>query len=382
MKIDYEEKILQVLFKTPGLTRTEIADLLNSRKNTIGEFCNKLLDDNKIITAEPGKQRNAGLILNTAAITALGIEHTLDEIRFVLLDAGLERLHKTIMPLPSSSGEERVKHIRQSIGDFLNSCKIRTGSLVGVGYSDFIPHDIGTGLKVKSIWMPNWGNINIKAGLEECCSSESWLMRCTDAYAIAEHVWGSCKGPDPFIVVELGDGIGVSVFMNGSFIKGTTDIFGEMGHTVYREDGDICKCGNRGCLETFAGRGAIINKVKENLADNLGFFLKSSGNITFEDICLNAAEENKLALLVLRDAAKAIGDTIANVVNVLGITKVILYGETVKAGAVLTDEIQNSIRKHCIYPLNQGSEIIMSELDVFASASGAAFFAIDKFFCT
>ncbi|TFG63646.1 MAG: ROK family protein [Spirochaetales bacterium] len=177
MKTDYEEKILQGLFKTPGLTRTEIADLLNSRKNTIGEICNKLLDDNKIITAEPGKQRNAGLMLNTAAFTALGIEHTLDEIRFVLLDAGLERLQKTVMPLPSSSGEDRVQFIRQSIEDFLNSCKFRTGSLVGVGYSDFIPHDIGTGLKVKSIWMPNWGNINIKAGLEECCSSESWLMR-------------------------------------------------------------------------------------------------------------------------------------------------------------------------------------------------------------
>ncbi|TFG63647.1 MAG: ROK family protein [Spirochaetales bacterium] len=200
---------------------------------------------------------------------------------------------------------------------------------------------------------------------------------------MAEHVWGACKGPDPFIVVELGDGIGLSVFMNGSFIKGTTDIFGEMGHTVYREDGDICKCGNRGCLETFAGRSAIINKVKENLADNLGFFRKSFGSsFTFEDICSNAAEENKLALLVLRDAAKAIGDTIANVVNVLGITRVVLYGETVKAGTVLTDEIQNSIRKHCIYPLNQGSEIILSGLDVFASASGAAFFAIDKFFNT
>ena len=65
--------------------------------------------------------------------------------------------------------------------------------------------------------------------------------------------------------MQLDEGIGVSVFHDGFFLRGSTDIFGELGHTVYDEEGEICKCGNRGCLETIAGVEAIVRKVQDNM---------------------------------------------------------------------------------------------------------------------
>ena len=87
----------------------------------------------------------------------------------------------------------------------------------------------------------------------------------------------------------------------------------------------------------------------------------------------NAQEGNKLALLALNEAAKAIGNTLAIVVNVLGITRIVLYGRLVLAGELLRQQLLNSIRQHCIYPLNQDTEVCLSQLDEYGSAAGAAY---------
>mgnify|MGYP001106439457 CR=1 FL=1 len=154
-----------------------------------------------------------------------------------------------------------------------------------------------------------------------------------------------------------------------------------MGHTVYDEDGEICKCGNRGCLETVAGAEAIVQKVKDNVDKGTYFHMPAGSQvIDLDDVIQNAREGNKLALLALNEGSKAIGNTLAVVVNVLGITRVVLYGRLVRAGEILHHQVLNSIRQHCIYPLNQDTEVCLSTLDEYGSAVGAAYIVLKDFF--
>ncbi|MEW5816660.1 MAG: ROK family protein, partial [Spirochaetota bacterium] len=337
VKIDYQKLILNYLFKNRSATRTEMADQLKIRKNTVGIICNSLIKAGKILELKPYKRRNTKLAVNSRVFISVGIEHRVDVLKMILLDANLKRMHARSVPLEGIAGEERVKGIIEYIREMLQEHKTSAENIIGLGFSDFIPHDIGTGLKTKSIWMPGWGDINIKGMIEKELGLETTIMRCTDAFSLAEHAFGASRGVSTFIAVQLDRGIGLSVFKNGTYLKGSTDIFGEMGHTVYREDGEICKCGNRGCLETFAGTEAIINKIKENKERGVFFITENDQNsITLGTIIDNAWEGNKLALLVIHEATKAIGDTIANVVNVLGITRIVLYGELSKARELLT----------------------------------------------
>jgi predicted NBD/HSP70 family sugar kinase len=296
------------------------------------------------------------------------------------MDAELKVCEKLSVPLEDVFEELRVEKIIQIINEFIQQKNINRKLIVGIGFSDFIPHDIGTGLKTKSIWMPGWGDINIKAMIEENLKLNTHIMRCTDAFSFAEYAFGSCKGCNAFITAQLEEGIGLSVFKNCNFLKGSTDIFGELGHIVYREDGEICRCGNRGCLETIAGIEAIIKKVQENVEKGAYFKTdRGTEKITFDDIVINALEGNKLALLSINEAAKAIGNTLAVVVNVLGITRIILYGRFIKAGKLISQQVLNSIRQHCIYPLNQDTEVILSSLDEYGSAKGAAYAVLRKY---
>jgi len=367
---DYRAQVLDCLFGRQEATRTEIAEELGVRKSTVGELCGRLLAE-ALLLGKEGAKRNERLRLNPVAFLALGVEHRLDCLRLVALDAALQRVAQASLPMGKAHEEARVAAILEHIRGFIRDKGLPAKTLVGLGFSDFIPHDIGTGLKHKSVWMPGWGSINIKAKVEESLGLDTRIMRCTDAFSLAEKMFGSCRAADNFITVQLDEGIGVSVFHDGFFLRGSTDIFGELGHTVYSEDGEICKCGNRGCLETIAGADAVVRKVKANV--DRTYFHARGANIGLEDVIHNAQEGNKLALLALNEAAKAIGNTLAIVVNVLGITRIVLYGRLVRAGELLRQQLLNSIRQHCIYPLNQDTEVCISQLDEFGSAAGAAY---------
>lgn len=372
-KPDYRKLILGYLFSARTGTRTQIADSLGIRKSTVGQVCAELLSEGKILS-EAGVKRNERLRIDSGAFLALGIEHKVACLKMVALDSSLARIAWKSVPMGEVFEEARVQSIIADIKEFIEENSLKRESIVGLGFSDFIPHDIGTGLKSQSIWMPGWGSINIKAKVEESLKLDSQIMRCTDAFSLAESAFGSCTNVDTFITVQLDEGIGLSVFRSGSYLKGSTDIFGELGHTVYREDGEICKCGNRGCLETIAGVEAVVKKVKDNVEKGTYFrFGGRKEDISLGEVMANASEANKLALLALNEAAKAIGNTLAVVVNVLGITRVILYGSLVSAGELLWQQVLNSIRQHCIYPLNQDTEVTLSALDEYACAAGAAY---------
>jgi len=313
------------------------------------------------------------LRLDLYAFVAVGVEHRLDSLKLVALDAALRRRAQASLPMGAVYEEPRVEAILDHLRAFLQGQGLRKKALLGLGFSDFIPHDIGTGHKFKSIWMPGWGSVNIKGLIEQALKLDTQIMRCTDAFSLAERVFGGCRTLDSFITVQLDAGIGVSVFHDGFFLRGSTDIFGELGHTVYDEQGEICKCGNRGCLETIAGVEAIIRKVQDNVDRTYFHTLDGEAGITLEDVIRNAQEGNKLALLALNEAAKAIGNTLAIVVNVLGITRIVLYGRLVLAGDLLRQQLLSSIRQHCVYPLNQDTEVCLSELDEFAAAAGSAY---------
>ena len=378
-KTDYRTLILGHLFAAGEATRTQVAERLGIRKSTVGEVCRGLLAEGRLLGVG-GAQRNERLRLAPEAFLAVGAEHRLDCLKLVVLDASLARRGETSLAMAAVYEEARVAAIVDLVRGFMREQRLDRAAAVGLGFSDFIPHDIGTGAQFKSIWMPGWGSINIKAKLEESLGLESRILRCTDAFSLAERAFGSCRATGSFITVQLDEGIGLSVFHEGAFLRGTTDIFGELGHTVYNEDGEICKCGNRGCLETIAGLEAVTRKVQDN-ADRSYFHVRGGGaRITFQDVVHNAQEGNKLALLALNEAAKAVGNTLAVVVNVLGITRIVLYGRLVLAGELLRQQILNSIRQHCIYPLNQDTEVCLSQLDEYGSAAGAAYSVLQGYF--
>jgi transcriptional regulator of PTS gene len=206
-------------------------------------------------------------------------------------------------------------------------------------------------------------------------------MRCTDAHCLAEYAYGASADWTTYLEVQLDEGIGLSVFRDGDCLTGSTDIFGEIGHTIYHPDGDICKCGNRGCLETIAGISSIERKfIRAQSVVASSVDGKELSEITLNDIVSLSTDGSKTARLALKEAAAAVGNTLANVVNVLGIVDIVLYGPLTVARSILESEVTEALRSRCVFPLNQFVRVHFSELDRYATASGAAWESLRRWY--
>ena len=149
-----------------------------------------------------------------------------------------------------------------------------------------------------SIFSPhyNWKNINLKRRFEDRFRVKVFVENDVRAMALTEKIFGSCKDNQNFVVMNIGDGVGGSIFLNDAPYHGYGSISGELGHMVVRRNSsEKCSCGKKGCLETEVSNVAIIKKItsqiKLNNYSSLKNVLVEKGALSINDILKGVAEK-------------------------------------------------------------------------------------------
>ena len=100
--------------------------------------------------------------------------------------------------------------------------------------------------------------INILKSLEDALKLPVFVDNDANLGALAEVTWGPHSGVSNLMFLKIGTGIGAGLILNGAPYYGNVGITGEIGHATIHEHGLICRCGNRGCLETIASTTIMI----------------------------------------------------------------------------------------------------------------------------
>jgi glucokinase len=211
---------------------------------------------------------------------------------------------------------------------------------VGVGAAGrILPAE---GLIVSSPNLPGWKNVPLAEHLQKTVDLEVRLENDVNVYALGEWLAGAGRGSENLVVLTLGTGVGGGLILNNRLWSGSFGTAAEIGHMVVEPDGPPCKCGSRGCLETFASATAMVNMAKEmiNGGRECGYEGRLE-NLTSAHLFDLAIEGDSLALDIFSSAGTAIGITLTNVFNLLG-----LQGAIIGGGAGLTFEfLKPSIEK-------------------------------------
>ena len=207
------------------------------------------------------------------------------------------------------------------------------------------------------------------------------LAAKADAICLAEYAINMDLRRETTLFVMVDHGLGMSVLREGELWHGDATVSGEMGHLIVDAAGTICKCGQRGCLETIASSDAIVDKVRANLrpSDAAALGLDNQ-TLNLEQVIAAAGRGNKLAKLAIREAAEAVGAVAAQVLVILGIEKVIFAGRIAKAGVIFADPFEATIRHLCMDPLNRSVTIVAARATGHPFAQGAAFAALERHF--
>jgi glucokinase len=219
-----------------------------------------------------------------------------------------------------------------------------------------------------ALLLPNlrgdWSGRPVRGPLEEGLGARVHLINDGHAFVLAESALGAGRGANDVIGIVCGTGIGGGLMLRGRLHLGAAERAGEFGHHTVVEDGLPCPCGNRGCLELYAGAGAIAEAARAT---------------SFEEALDRARAGDSRAGRAFERAGELIGLALANLLIFVCPSRVVVGGGVAEAGPILLEPIREVVAARArVAPLD-GIDIVASDLGPSAGAVGAALWsAVDR----
>jgi len=346
-----------------------------------------------------GLLRAAGLIeeLSTSESTGGRPARALSITRgrgYVLSAAlGIEGLVIAAVDLSGDLIDERRADVQIALGPHkvLDSCLELSRELMatanlnapwGVGISVPGPVDHDRGTVSSPPVMPGWNRFPIQQWLQDRLSSPCWIDNDANAIAVGEHRYGTGRGHDDLIAVEIGAGIGSGIIMGDALQRGDKGCAGDIGHLPVRDSQVPCRCGNIGCLEAVAGGMALTELANQLIHDGQSAILTeiSAGlPATAADLTRAAEFGDTLCLGLVQQAGARIGAVLANVVSILNPSKVIIGGSLSNSEALFT-AIRKSLYAQALPLASRDLLLQRSSLGDVAGVLGTAELVLDQLF--
>ncbi len=378
-------QFLKLIYAEENISRAALAEKTRLAPSYITVTVRKLQEKGWLLEGDrvrshAGRSRRL-LHLNPELAHLLGIEIGRAYSRVAVTDfLGSVVSHRKI-PSQVSKGRDCVLSL---IHTEVKSCLQNDPRIQGIGiaHSGVIDRDAGSVL----FWpeVQGWREVPLKQNFESAYGLLTVVEDSVRTWAKAEQQFGKGKGHGNFVCVDMGMGIGAAIFVDGQPYVGASGLAGELGHTTIDENGDLCSCGNRGCLEVMASGAAIINKVRSALEKGVSSALSedrtnSEENLSIEAIVAAAQAHDRLCELVLREAGTHLGTALAGLVNLLNPETIILGGAVPRAaGDLILEPLQVTLRARAFQQSVSRVEVAISQLTDEAAAAGAALAVAEK----
>ena len=223
------------------------------------------------------------------------------------------------------------------------------------------PIDRATGQVSSSTILPGWVEIDVGSWLSERLGVRVEVDNDANLGALAESVLGAGRDATEMAYVMLSSGIGGGLILGGRLYRGARGMAGELGHVSVDDRGHMCRCGNRGCLETMVGAAALTELLRRSHGDD----------ITVERMVTLARDGDPGCQRVIADAGHTVGRIAAALCNEFNPERIVVGGELALAGDLLLDPMRESIRRYAIPAAAEDLTVVAGALGDRAELMGA-----------
>ena len=363
--------VLSLLRVSGALTQAEVSRATGLSHGSVSNIVRELTRQGLVSSRSEVRngRRIAEVTINPSAGLVCGIDFGNRHVRVAVADLShrvrgevyqvLEYSHAA--PASVSRASAMVREQLAAAGADLRDLQVVAVGLPG-------PIDRDTGRTSSPAILPGWADFDVRAAFERSLGVMTVVDNDANLGALAEGFWGAGRGLSDFAYVKVSTGIGAGLVLNGTLYRGTSGTAGEIGHTTIEEDGPLCRCGNRGCLEMFAAAPALLALVRASHGDGL----------TIEDV-LRLGEAGDIGCRrVITDAGRHIGVALANLCNLLGPQLLIIGGELAAAGDLLLDAVRGSMARRAVSLPSPTPEVTTGRLSERAGVLGALALALQQ----
>ncbi|MCT1525109.1 ROK family protein [Sphingobacterium hotanense] len=226
-------------------------------------------------------------------------------------------------------------------------------------------------------------NFNLQTHLAETFNKTTCITNSINIASIAEMHYGLLKHREEGLVVLIDWGVSVGIISKGKVFQGKHGFAGEMGHISFVEDGELCYCGKRGCLETVASGTALVKRAKNDIANGTPTLITNMFNdqdLRPIDILKAAVDGDQYAIELISDVSAHLGKAIAQFLQVLDPECIVLSGSFASAASLITNPIQQQIQTYTMGKISKDCELFVSELSDKGAILGLSRYFIEKYF--
>ena len=370
-----ERLVLKLIYENDPISRAQLARLTGLTRATVSSLVARLMDEGLVLEsgttkASVGKPATM-LEFNAEAGYIIALDLGNSQFGGVLTNLrGVNKL-ETEHEWEHERGEAAINKVFSLVGELLSKSD-RPVFGIGIGTPGVVDPNSGV---VKRSADLEWENVPLRDLLEERFDLEVYIANDSQTAALGQFVFGSGKKEKNLILVKAGRGIGAGIIINGNIFYGDGFGAGEIGHVVVDPKGELCGCGQVGCLDTEVGIKSMIRKLRKRCEQKdsdpaLKPFCKASAPTSADLKKLHELGQRDVHL-ALNEGAQALGSALAFLIGALNIGFVYLTGSMTQFGEDFIQPLQEQT-KGCSLPfLMDRIQIKVSDLGKSTVSLGA-----------
>ncbi len=381
-----ELDIVSAVRRLPAASRAQLVESTAISRTTLTDHVSRLMSAGLLL--ETGLAPSSGgrpfrgvrftddgiLLLAELGATSLTVGLALSDgrvIEFIEQDASIKDAPEVILAGVTRNFDELL---------------IRHGQerrIWGIGVSFPGPIEFATGCPIAPSGIPAWHGFVIRQFFQQRYGAATWVDNDVNVLALAEVRHGVAHSADEAMIVKVGTGIGVGIIAGRNVHRGNQGCAGNIGHTPTGADG-LCRCGNRGCLETVAGGDAIAQHgqalAQQGTSQSLAALQASGEELTAIDVARAAELGDHNAQGVLEHAGTELGTVLAQFVNFFNPDLLVLSGGVSRAGASFINAIRLAVHTHSMTLAARDLQVIPTTLGADAGMLGCMHLVLDELF--
>jgi predicted NBD/HSP70 family sugar kinase len=355
--------IFRLIGSAGPIARTHIARRLGLSPATVTAVTRELLDQGLVRVAQraPSRGGRPALLLELvgSAATAFGVKVAADHLVGVRVNLEADLLERDEVPFEADA-PDAIDRLGETLAGWLDAASEGPPLLgVGLGVPGVFDGRSGT---LESPLL-GWRGVALGRILQERLHLPIFVDNDVNTLAVAERLYGRGRAVEHFFTVTIGRGVGLGIVAGGDIYRGHRGGAGEFGHVTVVEDGPLCSCGKRGCLEAVVADPALVATARRRRV--------LSSRQGLEQLRKLAASGDDGALAVFREAGAVLGRSVSGLVNVLGPELVLVSGEGTASWTYVAPEFEREFRANLFPPL-AGVPVEVDPWDDAKWAVGAA----------
>lgn len=366
---------LNLIREKEPVSRAELARLMGVRRGGVSRLVDELLDAGLVFEGEKGKSQGGRkprhLHIDTRRRCVVAVDVSASHTALLVTDL-LGHPLRDVSEIPAHPRPELlVNELARAIGRLLADQADDIGECVGIGVAVSGLVDLEGG-RLKYAPTLGWRDVDLLEPLKAATSLPVVVENSCKACVLAQ-VWAVRGDPPvdgPVAFVNVSDGVGVGIAVDGKLLRGAHNVAGEFGHVPLNIYGPRCSCGQKGCWETYVSKRAVIARYRGT--DPSWPHSVETMSPTIEDIMARANASEDQALETLRETGHFLGRGLATIVKTIDPRRIYIGGEITAVWDLISSTVGDALREDALIRNSGETAILTVPLGEHPRLRGAA----------